>query len=256
VKDLARGEVGRDLPLDALQRVVHRLRVAGEALGDLLVGATVEVAGEDLALELGQHRLEALDEAAQLLGRDHLRGRVLDARAREDLLQGRLAFAAGGRRGREADRLVQRRMLVAARGLDRRDHLPGDAELREVAEARLAVGPKVADRLVEADQPFLDEVVRLPAEQEVRRRLEADETSIAPDDPVIGDAVTPLRLGDEVGVVELPGCLSAARLLGRRGDPRELLGHCCHVLSSNWGAVAPYLPRRLNLQMTSGAFEP
>jgi hypothetical protein len=52
-------------------------------------------------------------------------------------------------------------VLVAGRGLDRGDDLPGDAELGEVAEGRLAVGAVVADRLVEAEQAFLDQVVGL-----------------------------------------------------------------------------------------------
>jgi len=62
-------------------------------------------------------------------------------------------------------------VLVARRGLDRGDDLARDAQLREVAEARLAVGAEVADRLVQTDEAFLDEVVAVAAGEEVRRRL-------------------------------------------------------------------------------------
>ena len=72
------------------------------------------------------------------------------------------ARAADGGLG-EGDVLVQRRMLVATRRLDRRDDLARDAQLREVAERGLAVGPEVADRLVEADQALLDQVVGVAA---------------------------------------------------------------------------------------------
>jgi hypothetical protein len=50
-------------------------------------------------------------------------------------------------------------VLVAGRRLHRGDDLPRDAELGEVAEARLAVRAEVADGLVEPDEPLLDEVV-------------------------------------------------------------------------------------------------
>ncbi len=99
----------------------------------------------------------------------------------------------GGRRLAERDVLVQRRVLVAGRGLHRGDDLAGDAELGEVAEARLTIGPVVADRLVEAEQALLDQVVGLAAEQEVGGGLEADEAAVAADDRVVG--VGPAILG-------------------------------------------------------------
>ena len=94
-------------------------------------------------------------------------------------------------------------MLVAARGLDRGDDLPGDAELGEVAEARLAVGPEVADRLVEADQSLLDQILGVATEQEVRRRLEPDEAAITLDDPVVGVGTAPLGERNQVRILKL-----------------------------------------------------
>ena len=94
------------------------------------------------------------------------------------------------RRLRERDVLVERRVLVATRGLDRRDDLAGDVQLREVAEARLAVGPVVANSLVEPDGTLLNQVVGIASEEEVRRRLEPHESPITADQPVVG---TPTR---------------------------------------------------------------
>src|SRR3954463_10225528 len=94
-------------------------------------------------------------------------------------------------------------MLVPARRLDGGDDLARDAELREVAEARLAVGSEVAHGLVEADEALLDEVLRLAAEQEVRRRLEPDEAAVALDDPLIRVGAAGLGERDEVGILKL-----------------------------------------------------
>ena len=47
-----RAQVGADLALDPLQGVVDGLGVATEALADLLVGAAVQVEGEDTTLQL------------------------------------------------------------------------------------------------------------------------------------------------------------------------------------------------------------
>ena len=80
-------------------------------------------------------------------------------RAGEHLVERRLGVGSAGRRGRERHVVVERRVLVARRGLDRGDDLARDAQLREVAERRLAVGAVVADRLVEADEALLDQVV-------------------------------------------------------------------------------------------------
>ena len=65
----------------------------------------------------------------------------------------------------------ERGVLVAGGGLDRGDDLAGDAELGEVAEAGLAIGPEVPDRLVETDQSLLNQVVGVAADQEVGEAL-------------------------------------------------------------------------------------
>jgi hypothetical protein len=83
----------------------------------------------------------------------------VDGGAGEDLVEGGVGFAGGGRGLAERDVLVEGRVLVAGRGLDGGDDLAGDAELREVAEAGLSIGAVVADRLVEAEQAFLNQVV-------------------------------------------------------------------------------------------------
>ena len=94
-------------------------------------------------------------------------------------------------------------MLVACRGLDRRDDLARDAELGEVAEARLTVGAIVADRLVETDEALLDEIVRVAAGEEVGRGLEAHEAVVPADEPVIGVGVPGFGEGDEVAILNL-----------------------------------------------------
>ena len=109
---------------------------------------------------------------------------------------------AGGRRG-ERDVLVQRRVLVARRRLDGGDDLARDAELGEVAEARLAIGAEVADRLVEADEALLDEIVGVAAGEEVRGGLQAHEAVVAPDEPVVGVAIALLRQGDQEAILDL-----------------------------------------------------
>ena len=73
-------------------------------------------------------------------------------------------------------------MLLARRRLDRGDELPRDAQLGERAEARLASGIVVADRLEQADHAFLDDVVAIRAGQEVRTRLAPNEAAVAMDE--------------------------------------------------------------------------
>ena len=133
-------------------------------------------------------------------------------------------------------------MLVAARGLHGGDDLAGDAELREVAEARLAVGAEVADRLVEADEPLLDQVLRVAAEHEVRRGLQADEAAITADQPLVGVRATPLGERDQVAVLKLWLSLSSrgrVRCRARTGG----LGRYSHWSSIfGWNLWRPYLP--------------
>src|SRR4051794_40271575 len=250
-QDVPGGEVRPDLALDALQGVVDRLGVAAEALADLLVAVAVEVQREHARLQLGQRRGQAGDQRLQLLGADDLVDRVVHRRAGDDLVERRLAVLGGGGRGRERDVLVQRRVLVARRRLDRGDDLARDAELGEVAEARLAVGPVVAHGLVEADEALLDEVVRVAAGQEVRGRLQADEAVVAPHDAVIGDRIALLGKGDQVAIIDL-------------NLPLRVEGETCHerILSARMqgkllsGALLPWRhlkssrPEVLNLRST------
>src|SRR5205085_10771270 len=88
-------------------------------------------------------------------------------------------------------------------------------ELREVAEGRLPVRAVVAHGLVETDQAFLDQVVRVTAGKEVRGRLETDEAVVTADDPVVGGGVTLLRQGDQVAILDLNLTLRLC------GDPRH-----------------------------------
>src|SRR5436190_16096572 len=150
------------------------------------------------------------DEAPKLLGCDDALRRILAARPREDLLECGFRLRGAGRRLRERDVLVQGGMLVAARGLDGRDDLPRDAELREIAEARLPVRAEVPDRLVQAQEPFLNQVVRIATQQEIRRRLQAHESAVALDDPVIRVRAAALRERDEIRILKLRWSFGAA----------------------------------------------
>ena len=68
---------------------------------------------------------------------------------------------------------------------------------------RLAVGPEIADRLVEADQPFLDEVLAVAADEEVRRRLQAHEGRITPDEPVVRVVAALSRQREKISIIKL-----------------------------------------------------
>src|SRR6185503_9233330 len=158
--------------------------------------------------------------------RDDLVDRVVHRRAGDDLVERRLAVHRARGRRRERDVLVQRRVLVARRGLHGRDDLAGDAQLREVAEARLPVGPVVADRLVEADEALLDEVVAVAAGEEVRRRLQADEPVVPAHEALVRRVVALLGEGDEVSVIDLDLRLSVRGETGHERSflPRRRLG--------------------------------
>src|SRR3954451_10506184 len=119
LEDVPGRQVRADLALDPLQRVVDRLGVAAEALADLLVAVAVQVQGQHAGLELRQRRREAGDQRLQLLGADDLVDRVVHRRAGDDLVERGLAVLGRRGRRRERDVLVQRRVLVARRGLDR-----------------------------------------------------------------------------------------------------------------------------------------
>src|SRR5215211_597558 len=239
-----------DLALDALEGVVDGLRVALQALADPLVGVAVEVERQDVALELREDARQARDEAPKLLGGDHPLGRVLAHRPGQHLLEGRFRVRGASRCLRERHVLVERRVLVAAGRLDGGDDLPSDAELREVTEARLAVRAVIPDRLVQAEQPLLYQVLRVAAQEEIRGGLEAHEAAVAPNDAVVGFGASPLREGDEVGIFQLSLRLrcwrrrEGGRVGGRYG--REALGggrygHSDPPFESE--PVAPLLPR-------------
>src|SRR6185437_641334 len=134
-----------------------------------------EVEAQRVRLERGETSAEAEDEALQLFGRDHDERRLVHRRARQRVAERAIALAVLPRRCvAERDVRVERRVLESGRGLDRRDDLARDTELGEAAERRLLVGAEVANRLVEADEPFLEQVVVVAAGEEVRARLQAD----------------------------------------------------------------------------------
>jgi hypothetical protein len=114
-------------------------------------------------------------------------------------------------------------VLEPGGGLDRRDDLPRNAELGERAERRLLVVPEVAHSLVEADQPLLDQVLRVAAGEEVRARLEPHEARIAADQLVEGRPVAVPCSDDELEILKLSLSLLLARNCGRRP--------CCHRFS-------------------------
>ena len=125
-------------------------------------------------------------------------------RARQGVAERAVAVGVlARRRVAERDVGVQRRVLEARRGLDRRDDLPRDAQLGEAAERRLLVVAEIAHRLVEADQPFLDQVVGVAAGEEVRARLQPDEAGVAPDEVVHRAVVAVPRPDDELQILEL-----------------------------------------------------
>src|SRR5262245_21601783 len=233
VQNLARALVGVNLPLDPLQSVVDRLRVAAELLGHLLVGRALEVQAQRVGLELREAGAEAEDEALQLLGRDHAHDRVVHVRARECVAEGALAVRVlARRRVAERDVAVQRRVLEAGRSLDRGDDLPRHAELGEGAERGLLVVAEVADCLVEADQPFLDEVLAVTAGEEVRARFQPDEAGVAADELIHRAVVTVARLDDELKILEL-----SLRLLLSAGDRGWTGGGHCRTGVRTFAAV-------------------
>jgi hypothetical protein len=93
----------------------------------------------------------------------------------------------------------------------RRDDLAGHAQFGEVPEARLPVIPEVTDGLVEAEHPFLDQVIGVPADQEVGRSLHPDEALIALDELVGRIGTTLLRQNYEVYILRLRSSFSVCR---------------------------------------------
>src|SRR5204863_3619377 len=123
---------------------------------------------------------EREDEALQLVGRDHADRWIVDGWAGQRVAERDVRIGVlACRRVRERDVRVQWRVLEASRGLDRRDDLPGHAELGEAAERGLLVMPEVPHGFVEADQAFLDQVLRIAAGEKIRTGLEPDEAGVA-----------------------------------------------------------------------------
>ena len=69
-------------------------------------------------------------------------------------------------------------MLLAGRGLDGCDDLPGDAQLRERAEAAQPLGLVVTNGLEQADHAFLHDVLMVRSDEEVTARLGAHEVLV------------------------------------------------------------------------------
>src|SRR4051794_39478367 len=252
-RNVARGQMRADLALDSLQRVVDGLGVAIEQARDLFVGPTVEVQRQHPRLEVAQRGRQASDQRAQLLGGDDLADRIVDRRPRDHLVEGRLAVGGRRRGGGERHVLVERRVLVARRRLHRGDDLAGDAQLREVAERGLAVGAVVAHGLVQADQALLDQVVRVAAGEEVRRRLEPDEAVVTADDPVIGGGIPLLGKGDEGSVLNLDLTL---RLCGNPRHEQLLSGRRPASSEFAWRRTPPRAPTLSSPELLSSSGTP
>ncbi len=167
----------------------------------------------------------------------------------QHLVERRLVVAAGpGRGAGERDVLVQRRVLVAGRRLDRGDDLAGDAELGEVAEARLAVGSVVAHRLVEADQALLDQIVGVAAGQEVGRRLQPHESVVPAHDLVVRFGVSLLGQRDQIPILNLRLSLRVSRQSSHEETPFPLPPRRREI-GLSWRATSPgaapiFLPRK------------
>src|SRR4051812_45314085 len=220
-KNCARLLVLQDLPLDALERVVDRLRVAGELHRHLLVREPVEVEPQRVRFEPRQSGPEAEDQALQLLGGDDAHRRVVDVRPREGLAERALAVGLlTGWRVAERDVRVERRMLEAGGGLDRGDDLARHAQLGEAPKRRLLVRAEVPHRFVEADQAFLDQVFALAAREEIGAGLQPDEAGVAADQRVEGPVVSVPGAENELQVLQLT-----------LGPLRCGCRACCHVVS-------------------------
>src|SRR5262249_36876213 len=105
--------------------------------------------------------------------------------------------------------------------------LPRHTQLRERPERRLLVRPEVPHRLVQTDEAFLDQVLRVAAGEEVRARLHPDERRVAANQLVERGARAVARLEDELEILKLS--LSLLRRLvsgcgadGHGGYPRGL----------------------------------
>src|SRR5439155_23697237 len=122
----------------------------------------------------------------------------------------------------ERDVVVQGLVLEPSRGLDRRDDLPGHAQLGEAPERGLLVVAEVPDRLAQADQPFLEQILGVPAGEEVRARLHPYEPRVAADHLVSGSAIAVAGAKHELQILKLSLSLLRRPCCGR--------GTGCHAL--------------------------
>src|SRR4051794_41917908 len=114
----------KDLALDALQRVVDRLRVAAELVGHVLVGRALQIEAQGIRLERREARAEAEDQALQLLGRDHDEWRLVHRWARQRVAGRGIALAVLPRRCvAEREQRVERRVLEPGGSLVRGDEV-------------------------------------------------------------------------------------------------------------------------------------
>src|SRR6202044_3178037 len=95
-----------------------------------------------------------------------------------------------------------------------------------------------------ADEALLDQVFGVAAGEEVRRRLETDETVIAANQPIVGIAVALLGKGDEETIIDLR---FRVRVVGDSGHEQILSSGrpsgqalICSVAHSSPGAKAMY----------------
>ena len=114
-------------------------------------------------------------------------------------------------------------MLEAGRGLDGRDDLPSDAQLGEGPERRLALGPEVPDRLVQADHPFLLDVVEVGADEEVAAGLGPGEPAVPLEERRQRVGVAVAEAGDQLVVVQIG---EGDVVQSKRHGGRDLLVRC------------------------------
>ena len=161
LQDLARPLVGEHLALHALERVVDRLRVAAELARPSPRTTSPRGRGgaRPTRAARGRCRGRRRGSAAPRSRSRTPTGRPRSGPGSASPSVHSLSRSWPAGRVAERDVGVERRVLEAGRGLDRGDDLPRHAELGEAAERRLLVGAEVAHRLVEADQPLLDQVL-------------------------------------------------------------------------------------------------
>ncbi len=144
--------------------------------------------------------------------RDDDLGRVADLLGGEDVGEQPLAVVLHRGRTRQRDVAVERRVLAASRRLHRGDDLARHAQLGEGVEARLACGIVVTNRLEQADHAFLDDVVAIGADEEVRTGLRANQPPVAANE-FAARVLVPVACGDNQP--DVPSALRPRPVRGR-----------------------------------------